>query len=112
MQFSSFKCLKKILSVSFILSSSLFVSNIHARELLYRIEFDNNKPIDYKKIQERSSVFRAPDHWQAGINENYVWVEPSDESSNKFVFHARNGKNISNPNWAHKRAAGVRLFSW
>jgi len=112
MQLNLFNNLKKILSISLILSSSFFLTNSHAGELLYNIKFDNNKPIDYKKIEERSSVFRAPEHWQAGMNENHVWVEPNKGSLNKFVFHARNGKNISNPNWAHKRTAGVRFFSW
>lgn len=112
MQFSSIFNIKKFLSLSLIFSSSLIFTNSFANNLSYQIKFDNNKPIDYKKIEERSSVFRAPIHWQAGMNEKHVWVEPEKGSINKFEFYARNGQDINNPNWAHKRAAGARFFSW
>ena len=112
MQLKHFFTSKKILSCSLVFLSSFFINNIYADELIYELKFDNNKPIDYQKIEKQSSVFLAPDHWQAGMDEKHVWVEPQEDSSNKFVFHARNGRSINNPHWSHKRVAGVRLFSW
>lgn len=112
MQFSKFFNPKKILSISLISLSFFLFSNSHANQTIENIKFNNNKPINYKKIEKKSSVFLAPKHWQAGIDEKHVWVEPQDDSQNKFVFHARNGNDINNPNWAHKRTAGVRFFSW
>tara|TARA_R110000868_G_scaffold14120_5_gene65988 strand:+ start:13100 stop:13438 length:339 start_codon:yes stop_codon:yes gene_type:complete len=112
MQLKSFFKSKKSLSSGLICLSVLFISSINANELIYEMKFDNNKPINYQKTEKKSSVFLAPEHWQAGMDEKHVWVEPQEDSKNKFVFYARNGRSINNPNWAHKRVAGVRFFSW
>ena len=112
MQIKSIFNSKKILSTTLIFLSGLFINNLYANELIYELKFNNKKPINHNKIQKKSSVFLAPEHWQAGINERHVWVEPQKNSENRFVFYARNGNNVNNPYWAHKRAAGVRFFSW